>query len=665
MTPHAPPAIGRRKAMVGTAAATLFASPLMSTLASRTGNAAMPNTATTGDVILVNAKVTTLDRANPQASAIAIRDGRFLAVGTEAEVRAAAPQATMIDAMGRRVIPGLIDSHMHIIRGGLNYNMELRWDGVPSLADAMAMLKQQAAITPPPQWVRVVGGFTEHQFAEKRLPTIEELNTAAPDTPVFILHLYDRALLNAAALRAVGYTKDTPNPPGGEIVRDAAGNPTGLLLAQPNATILYSTLAKGPKLPPEYQLNSTRHFMREMNRLGVTGVIDAGGGFQNYPDDYAIIEKLHADGELTLRISYNLFTQKPKEELADFAGWASKVKPGDGDDSYRHNGAGEMLVYSAADFEDFRVARPDMPPGMEGDLEPVIRLLAENRWPWRLHATYDQTIGRALDVFEKVNRDIPFDGLHWFFDHAETISDRNIDRIAALGGGIAVQHRMAYQGEYFVERYGAKAAERTPPIARMMAAGLPVGAGTDATRVASYNPWVSLSWLVTGRTVGGLGLYPQSNRMDRETALRLWTEANTWFSNEQGKKGQIKAGQLADLAVLSDDFFSVPEDRIAHLGSVLTMLGGTVVHGEGDYGPLAPQLPKPMPDWSPVRTFGGYYKSAEGGAGDQRKALASACGCATGCGVHGHDHAAAYAADVPAADVQSFWGALGCGCWAV
>ncbi|CAO3358339.1 amidohydrolase [Azospirillum palustre] len=629
----------------------------------------MPNTAApdqaAGDLVLVNAKVTTLDRANPQASAIAIRDGRFLAVGTEAEARAAAPQATVIDAKGRRVIPGLIDSHMHIIRGGLNYNMELRWDGVPSLADAMAMLKQQAAITPAPQWVRVVGGFTEHQFAEKRLPTIEELNAAAPDTPVFILHLYDRALLNAAALRAVGYTKDTPNPPGGEIVHDAAGNPTGLLLAQPNATILYSTLAKGPKLPPEYQLNSTRHFMREMNRLGVTGVIDAGGGFQNYPDDYAIVEKLHADGELTLRISYNLFTQKPKEELADFAGWASKVKPGDGDDSYRHNGAGEMLVYSAADFEDFRVARPDMPPNMEGDLEPVIRLLAENRWPWRLHATYDQTIGRALDVFEKVNRDVPFDGLHWFFDHAETISDRNIDRIAALGGGIAVQHRMAYQGEYFVERYGAKAAERTPPIAKMMAAGLPVGGGTDATRVASYNPWVSLSWLVTGRTVGGLSLYPRANLLDRETALRLWTEANTWFSNEQGKKGQIKAGQLADLAVLSDDFFSVPEDRIVHLTSVLTMLGGAVVHGEGDYGPLAPQLPKPMPDWSPVRTFGGYYKSADAGANNQRQALASACGCATGCGVHGHDHAAAYAADVPAADVQSFWGALGCGCWAV
>ncbi|KXU30542.1 amidohydrolase [Sphingobium sp. 22B] len=640
--------ITRRRALAGAGA---------TTLSTATESFAM----TARDVIIINARVTTLDRENPVAQAVAIRDGTFLSVGGEGEVRAAAsPDAQVIDAGGRRLIPGLIDSHIHVIRGGLNYNMELRWEGVPTLADAMAMLKRQAEITPPPQWVRVVGGFTEHQFAEKRLPTLEEINAAAPDTPVFILHLYDRALLNAAALRAVGYAKDTPNPPGGEIVRDAQGNPTGLLLAQPNATILYATLAKGPKLPPEYQLNSTRHFMRELNSLGVTSVIDAGGGSQNYPDDYEIVEKLHRDGDLTLRIAYNLFTQKPKEELRDFANWSTKIRPGDGDDSYRHNGAGEMLVYSAADFEDFRVARPDMPPEMEGDLEPVIRLLAERRWPWRLHATYDQTIGRALDVFEKVNRDIPLQGLNWFFDHAETIGDRNIDRIAALGGGIAVQHRMAFQGEYFVDRYGAKAAEATPPIKRMMAAGLPVGAGTDATRVASYNPWVSLSWLVTSKTVGGLALYPVRNRLDRETALRLWTEKNTWFSNEVGKKGQIKAGQLADLALLSDDYFTVPEDEIAHLRSVLTVLGGRIVYGEGDYGPLAPAAPKAMPDWSPVATFGGHYRRDA-----TARKMASACGCHSACAVHGHDHAAALGASVPAADVQSFWGALGCGCWAV
>lgn len=612
------------------------------------------------DTILVNARVTTLDRSNPEAGAIAIHGGKFSAVCEESTVRAlATPHSRVIDVGGRRVIPGLIDSHTHVIRGGLNYNVELRWDGVPSLADAMRMLRAQVERTPAPQWVRVVGGFTEHQFAEKRLPTLAELNAAAPDTPVFILHLYDRALLNAAALRVVGYTRETPNPPGGEIVRDANGNPTGLLLAQPNAMILYSTLAKGPKLPVEYQRNSTRHFMRELNGLGVTSVIDAGGGFQNYPDDYAIIEDLHRDGELTVRISYNLFTQRPRDELADFQTWATKVKPGMGDDSYRHNGAGEMLVYSAADFEDFRVPRPDLPPNMEADLEPVIRLLAEERWPWRLHATYDETIGRALDVFEKVDRDIPLAGIHWFFDHAETISERNIERVAALGGGIAVQHRMTYQGEYFVERYGSRAAERTPPIRTMLNAGVPVGAGTDATRVASYNPWVSLNWLVTGKTVGGLNLYPGSNRIGREQALRLWTHENCWFSSEIGKKGMIKAGQLADLAVLSDDYFSVPEHDIPRLRSVLTILGGKVVHGDGDFSDLAPSLPPPMPDWSPVAAFGGYHQERE--LAPQPEA---ACGCASACAVHGHRHVGA-TRQVQTADPATFWGALGCGCWAV
>src|SRR5215831_11567723 len=474
------------------------------------------------DLLLFNGRITTLDRQNPQAQPIAIAGGKFVFVGRDAEVLPLATERTIvIDLQGRPVLPGLIDSHMHIIRGGLNYNMELRWDGVRSLADAMRMLKEQVARTPAPQWVRVVGGFTEHQFAEKRLPTLDEINAVAPDTPVFLLHLYDRALLNRAAVRAVGYTKDTPDFPGGEIVRGPNGEPTGLLIAKPNATVLYATLAKGPTLPPEYQKNSTRHFMREVNRLGVTGVIDAGGGFQNYPEDYRIIEELHHDGQLTVRIAYNLFTQKPKQELQDFETWAGKVRPGQGDDIYRNNGAGEMLVYSAADYEDFQVERPDMPPSMEGELEPVVRLLATNRWPWRLHATYNETITRALDVFEKVNRDIPFNGLHWIFDHCETIDDRNIERIAKLGGGIAVQHRMAYQGEYFAARYGAQKAELTPPIRRMLEMGVPVGAGTDATRVASYNPWVSLSWLVTGKTVGGTQIYPASNQLDRETALRL------------------------------------------------------------------------------------------------------------------------------------------------
>ena len=610
----------------------------------------------TADLILYNGRLHTVDRDKPRVSAVAIKDGRFVVVGSDAQamaLRGAATQA--IDLKGRTVIPGLNDSHLHLIRGGLNYNLELRWEGVPSLADALAMLKDQAERTPTPQWVRVVGGWNEFQFAEKRMPTIEELNKAAPDTPVFVLHLYDRALLNRAALRVVGYDRNTPNPPGGEIVRDANGEPNGMLIARPNAMILYATLAKGPKLPLEYQVNSTRQFMRELNRLGVTSAIDAGGGYQNYPDDYQVIEQLAKDRQLTVRIAYNLFTQKPKEELADFKHWTDSVKYGQGDDFLRHNGAGEMLVFSAADFEDFLEPRPDLPQTMEQELEPVVRHLVEQRWPFRLHATYDESISRMLDVFEKVDRDIPFNGLPWFFDHCETITPQNIERVRALGGGIAIQDRMAFQGEYFAHRYGARAAEQTPPIQRMLAEGVPVGAGTDATRVSSYNPWTSLYWLVSGRTVGGLKLYPQG--LSRDTALELYTHGSAWFSSEQGKKGQIKVGQLADLVALSADYFSVETDAIKWIESVLTVVGGKVVHASGEFEKLAPPRLAVMPDWSPVARVPGHFRPTT-------PMQARAHQCSGPCAVHAHGHERARLSSVPVSDFQGFWGAFGCSCFA-
>ena len=575
------------------------------------------NTANAADLVFFNGRIASQDERRSMVQALAIKDGRILATGSDAELSRF--QGPRIDLNGRTVIPGLIDSHSHPIRGGLYYNLELRWDGVPSVADALRMLRRQAQRTPPNHWVRVVGGWSEFQFAEKRMPTLNELNAAAPDTPVFVLNLYASALLNRAALRAVGYSKDTPNPPGGEIQRDGAGNPTGMLIARPNAFILYSTLAKGPKLPFEQQVNSTRQFMRELNRLGVTSVIDAGGGFQNYPQDYEVIRTLHKERLSTIRLAANLFTQRANQELDDFSSWVKTVQAGQGDDLFRINGAGEMLVYSAADFEDFLEPRPDIPERMERDLTGVVRLLAAHRWPFRIHATYDETITRALNVFEAVNREIALQGLHWFIDHAETISPRNTDRIRALGGGIAVQHRMAFQGEHFIARYGNAKAAQSPPIRRMLAAGVPVGAGTDGTRVASYNPFVSLYWLVAGKTVGGTRLYQEDNRLDRMEALRLWTVGSAWFSNEQGKKGALVPGQLADLAVLSDDYFSVSEEEIKRLESVLTLVGGDTVYAAAEFGHLSPPPLPIAPEWSPVATFGGYASPP----------AALGCACAT------------------------------------
>lgn len=573
------------------------------------------------NLVIHNARIVTMDDANPSATAVAVKGGQFLAVGDDAEImKYVGPTTKVVDANQRMLIPGLNDSHIHLIRGGLNYNLELRWDGVPSIADALRMLKKQVDRTPAPHWVRVVGGWTEFQFAERRMPTLDEINRIAPHTPVFILNLYRQAFLNKAALRVIGYTKDTPNPPGGEIQRDSQGNPTGMLIARPNATILYATLAKGPKLSYEDQINSTRLFMRELNRFGVTSVIDAGGGFQNYPDDYQVFDELDRRGEITVRTAYNLFTQHPKNELNDFKAWTSTTQPYTGSPYYRHNGAGEMLVYSAADFEDFVEPRPELPAVLEDDLFGVTQHLVEQRWPFRLHATYGESITRFLDVFERVNKEVPFKDLRWILDHAETIQEKDLERVVALGGSIAVQSRMAFQGEYFVDRYGAEAAENAPPITKMIKAGLRVGVGTDATRVASYNPWVALYWLVTGKTLGGLILYPASNRVERHEALRMYTAGNAWFSKEEDVKGQIKEGQYADFSILSDNFFLVSEEAIKKIEAVFTVVGGKIVYGTNEFQSLSPPAPQASPDWSPHNIFGGYYNGSNyggGGAGAQ------------------------------------------------
>ena len=561
-------------------------------------------TNTKADTILVNGRIATLDNHDSFHSAVAISNGRFQAVGRDTEVLDYRDSNTqIIDLGGRTVIPGLIDSHNHFVREGLNFNLELRWDGIRSVAEGLAMLREQVKRTPSPQWVRVVGGWSEYQFSERVMPTLEQINEISPTTPVFVMHLYHCALLNRAAVQAVGYDKQTPQPTGGEIQHDKDGNPTGWLVSRPNASILYSTHAKGPKLSYDDQVNSTLQFMREMNRFGVTGVIDAGGGFQNYPTDYVVINDLARQNRLTVRIAFNLFTQRPKHELEDFTNWAEVTKPGPIGEFLRVNGAGEMLVYSAADFEDFPEPRPDLPKEMESELKTVVGLLAKEKWPFRLHATYGESIERFLNVFEEVNDETPIEGLRWFLDHAETISDRDIKRVHELGGGIAIQDRMAYQGESFISRYGEDAAEEAPPIRKMLDVGVPVGAGTDATRVASYNPWISLSWLVTGKTVGGTTLYSPKNRLSRPEALRLYTSGSAWFSNEESLKGSIEVGKYADLAVLSADYFTVPDDEIKRIESVLTIAGGKVGYGEGEFSRFAPPPLPVSPSWSPVGKF--------------------------------------------------------------
>ena len=558
------------------------------------------------DIIIINGKISTLDENNTVTEAVAIAGSKILATGSNRQMlNLKTKQTKIIDAKGNRVVPGLFDSHLHVIRGGRFYNSELRWDGVSTLKRALEILKEQSQRTPNGQWVRVVGGWNEYQFEEKRLPTIDEINDATGNVPAFILYLYGKAWLNKAGLKTLNINADSPNPVGGLIEKDNDGNPTGLLVAEPNAFILYSTLARLPELSNEEKVNSTIQYMTELNRLGVTAVMDAGGGFQNFPDDYTVTDSLNKLGKITVRLPYFLFAQKKGSELNDYSKWMAMIEidehgnNGINDIDYYVGGAGENLVGDAADFENFLFPRPELPASMEVNLKAVVQMLVKKRWPFRLHATYNESITRNLNVIEEVNKETPLNGLIWFIDHAETISEENMLRIKNLGGGIAIQHRMAYQGESFIHRYGKQAALATPPVKRMLELGIPVGLGTDGTRVASYNPWMALYWITTGKTIGGTQILSKENTLDRVTALRLMTSGGYSLIKE-GMKGKIINGYYADLIILDKDYLGVLDEEIKTITAKITIVDGKVVYGMGEYKSFSPaQLPV-IPSWSPV-----------------------------------------------------------------
>ncbi|MGN7811994.1 amidohydrolase [Flavobacterium sp. 22076] len=565
------------------------------------------------DLIIYNGKIATMQKQNEFVQAIAIKDGIILDTGTEKSILSAYKSSAtkLIDAKGKTVIPGLNDSHMHVIREGLNYNSELRWDGVKTLKRAMEMLKEQAARTPEGVWIKVIGGWNEFQFEEKRQPTIDEINAAVPDKPVFITYLYGKAFLNKKGIEVLKYTKDTKYE-GSLLEQDANGNLTGLMYAKETPKAIYTTLGLTTKLTPEERINSSIQFNHELNRFGLTSIIDAAGGSQNFPADYVTSLELAKQNKLSLRISYYLFAQQKGKELQDYEKWVAETQINKNDNlivpnGYVEEGAGENIVASAADFENFLEPRIVLSDEMEKDLEPIIRLLAKNKWPFRLHATYGESIDRMLNVFEKVNKEIPFNGLRWFFDHAETITPSELERVKKLGGGIAVQFRMYYQGELYNKMYGAPKTQ-LPPIRKMLELGIPVGMGTDATRISTYNPWMSLHWLLTGKTIGGIQFWPKDQVLDKFTALQLYTSGSAWFSGEEKDKGKLVKGMYADLAIISDDYFSVKPDDIRKIESVLTVVNGKIVYASAEYKDLNPEIPAVIPDWSPVKYFGGYQR---------------------------------------------------------
>ncbi|WP_350656011.1 amidohydrolase [Psychrobacter sp. S1-30-MNA-CIBAN-0213] len=573
------------------------------------------------DMIVTNAKVAVMDDKRSTAEAIAVKDGKVLRTGSDEDIlRLRSEDTQVIDGNGRTLIPGLNDSHLHVTRGGRFYNTELRWDGVKSLKEALRMLKEQADRTPEGQWVRVIGGWSPHQFEEKRMPTIEEINEATGDTPTFVLYLYSRGWLNEAGLKALDIDENT-KPPNDQsrYEKDKNGKLTGVLLAEPNAMILYKVIGALPALSKEEMINSTKHFNHELNRFGLTSAIDAGGGGHTFPEDYEASKALATSGNSSLRISYYLFPQKAGEERAAFEKWMANNEASVNEDTalehgYESKGGGEYMTWAAGDFENFLAPKPFIKDneGWRAQTKEIIQMHVNEGWPFRQHSTYGENTKLIVDLVDEIDREnngkIRND-MRWAIDHAETVNDETLKEIKRLNGGISVQNRMSYAGEYFVERYGKEAASTAPPFKKIFDMGIPLGAGTDGTRVSSYNPWIALYWLSTGKTVGATQLYGKDNVLSRADALQVYTKGSAWFSNEEKVKGTLEPGMYADFVLLSDDYFTVPEEKIKGIESVLTIVDGKPVYGAKEYKKFDPKLPAVIPSWSPVKYYGGFQNA--------------------------------------------------------
>ena len=538
---------------------------------------ALPVAAQSPDTALVNGKIITLDQRSTIAEALAVRDGTIIAVGRSADIRDLAGRATrIIDLGGHTVIPGLIDSHMHAIRAALFYATEVNWIGARSIPEAMERIAAAARAARPGQWIIVAGGWTEQQFAERRRPTQTELMAAAPDHPVYIQLFYSAALMSPAGFKSLNIASDADVPPRGKIERDAGGNATGWINGDnPTITALFDRL---PLPSFDESVAGTRQFFRELNRLGLIGISDPGG-FNLTAASYLPLFRVWQDRDLTVRVIFSLFAQRPGKELEDYQNLTQMLPMGFGDDMLRFNGIGENVTWGMYNNDSPTEAQKQQ-------YYEVAKWAASRGMTLTQHWSNDASVHHLLDVLERVNRDTPIAGLRWSIAHLNDGSVANFERLRALGVGWLMQDAMYFGGDALIRTRGAEIARRTPPIKTAMNIGVHVGGGTDAHRVMSYNPFVSLQWMIDGRTVAGTPTRDADELPSREEALRLYTQGSTWFTRDDGRRGALTAGRLADLAVLTKDFASIPTDEIGSIESLLTMVGGRIVYAAAPFAAL-------------------------------------------------------------------------------
>jgi predicted amidohydrolase YtcJ len=527
------------------------------------------------DTVFLNGKIITYDGDAP-AQALAVRGTIIAAVGRSEDMAALiGPRTVVVELAGRTVIPGLIDSHIHAIRAGLTYRHEVHWTGAASIAEALDRLRQAARTAPKGSWLIVAGGWVDRQFAESRRPTQAEIAAAAPDHHVYVQILYSAVLLSPGGWEALGVERRDALKARLKLDRDDQGRPTGWVSGD-NRSIseLFDLL---PKPGFAQQVAGTRAFFLALNRAGVTGVIDPGG--YNLPiAAYQPLFKVWRDGDLTVRVVYSLCAPRRGHERADFETLTAMLPMGLGDDWLRFNGIGENVTWGMYNNDAPSEAQKD-------ELHAVLEWAAARRLTATFHWHNDRSVGHLLDVLERVSAATPIAPLRWSVAHLHDASRASLIRMQALGVGWLMQNAFYFRGESFLAQRGLEAAAVAPPIATGIRMGLPIGAGTDAHRVMNYNPFVAIRWMLDGRTVGGMPTRGPEEIPTRVEALRLYTQGSAWFAFDEHRRGSLAAGKLADLAVLSGDYLAMPVEEIGTLSSVLTMVGGRVVHAAAPYAP--------------------------------------------------------------------------------
>jgi predicted amidohydrolase YtcJ len=544
-------------------------------LSSRTApNGALPLV----DLVLRGGRVSTFAESGPsEAQAVAIAGGRVIAVGTDAELAPYAELAArVIDLGGRRVIPGLNDSHIHAVRGGVSWTRTVHWEDVRSVAEGLERIRLDAELRGPGEWVSVVGGWHSSQLDEGRAPTREELDQVAPNNPVYVQELYDLGVLNTAGLEACGWSRDSEDPARGSLERGEDGELTGRIRGVGAFSV---PLAQALVVDGKESEAGVRAMFATFARHGLTGVVD-GGGLLVTPRDYDPIYAVWRRGELDVRTRIFISAWTRGGEVADIEQLTSLVQPESGDGMLRIAGVGEIPHLGCHDMEGLDAF--EMSEQSHQELVEVVRLCATRGWRMSIHAVLDSTLGRILDAWEQVERETGLvAGRGFSIVHADEASLANLQRIEKLGAGVMVQSRLVLKGSDYLTAWGEEATVNAPPIGDLRELGIPIGGGTDATRANWFSPWSAIWWLVTGGTLDGSGIRSERHRVSVQDAIAAYTRDAAWFTGEQAHRGQLAPGFDADLCVPTIDPLECADDELPTILSDLTIMGGRITYESG------------------------------------------------------------------------------------